>query len=150
MNGLQLVDRFVKDAFSPLAEGLKSDFLNNFDLLRDQYSIYEKEGKYVVEVAIPGLSSEEVKINVDKEHRLLKISAKKVEEEKEENEGEVIWHHKGNMNRSFSLYLPKNVILESVNADSADGQVRVSFDLQDPQELEKERMIEVPILSNKA
>lgn len=150
MNGLQLVDRFVKDTFSPLAEGLKSDFLSNFDLLRDQYSIYEKDGKYVVEVAVPGLSGQEIKVNVDKEHRLLKISAKKVEEEKEENEGEIIWHHKGKMDRSFSLYLPKNVILESVNAESRDGQVRVTFDLVDPAEAEKERMIEVPIAHNKA
>ena len=148
MNSLQVFDNFFSEAFSPLfhaKEAFNRPFFN-----QNQYSVYQKDGDYFVEMAVPGLSKDDISVNVDKEKRLLKVEGKKVEEEEKMEEEKVIWYHKGAMNQNFSLYLPKHLDLETVQAECSDGKLIVSFKVKDEEVLKQETMIEVPIMSNKA
>ena len=145
MASMQIFDNFFKEALTPLRESFPRVFFDS-----NQYSIYEKEGKYFVELAVPGLRPEDISVNVDKEKKLLKVEAKKAEEESQQEEGKITWYHKGVQNRSFSLLLPNDLKLDTVKAECVDGKLTVSFEMKNKEEIESETLLQVPILGNKA
>ncbi len=148
---LQLMNRFfshpvIEDWFEPKPFFGILDSNNVWNT--NHYSIYEKEGKFIVELAVPGLKDEDIQTYVDKKTRVLNVSIKKTTEEKEEKENKVIWHHKGQMNRSFSLALPDRVNIEDVSAVCKDGQLIITFSQKTAEEEKKASIVEINI--NKA
>lgn len=144
MTNLQIVDNFFREALAPFRDLPKSFFDSG------NYSIYEKGNQYFVELAVAGLSSDDISVNLDKKERILKVEAKKVEEEKEESDQEITWYHKGVQNKNFVLRLPDYLKLDQIEAKCVDGKLTVSFEMMDSEEIENINLIQVPILGNKA
>jgi len=101
--------------------------------------VCENEQEIKVLVNLPGLKKEDVKIDVDEEHRSLTVSGK-VEKEKEENE---TYHCVERSHGSFSrtVFLPANVDLEAIKANLEYGVLKVSV----PKKIEQKKVRSISI-----
>jgi len=80
--------------------------------------IREENDAFYVDAEVPGLSAEEVKVDVEK--NVLTLSGeRKVEKEEKEGTFRRVERHYGSFSRSFSL--PETVDTESISADLRDG-----------------------------
>lgn len=86
--------------------------------------VYEKDGNFVVECALPGLKKEDVEIEVDENS--LTISAKHKEEKVDEN---ARYHYRELRRGAFSrrLTFPHEIDPDKVTADYADGMVKITL-----------------------
>ncbi|MFX0133073.1 MAG: Hsp20/alpha crystallin family protein [Candidatus Hodarchaeota archaeon] len=84
----------------------------------------EEENHYILETEIPGLSKDEISIEIKDKH--VEIKGEKIEHEVEE-EGEYL--HKERSKTSFyrSLYLPSEIDAEKVEAKSENGILTITF-----------------------
>ena len=117
---LNRFDTFFDDAFGSL---LKTDFYNE-GRLSPSVDVYEKNDEYVINAEIPGLSKEEIKIDV--KDGSLTISGEKKYEDKNEDENYIrVERRSGKFERTFNL--PENVNAESVSASYKNGVLQVSL-----------------------
>ncbi len=127
------------------------DVFGNFDRIFDSFfndstigktssprvDIQEKDGAYVLEAELPGLSEKDVEVKVD--DNLLTISSKNETEKSEEQNGYIL---KERRHSSFvrSFVLPKDVNRDSIEAHFADGLLSLTLN-KTPET--KPKMIEV-------
>ena len=110
------------------------DFLSDVETLGMNCDIYDKDGKYHIEMDIPGFKKDEIKIECHK--GTITISAKKVFN-KEEHEGKKFIRHErryNNVERSFYL---GDIDEENINASFNDGILNITV----PTTKEKEKRI---------
>ncbi len=118
--GIRLFEPFIDNAFGSL---LSRDYYDE-DRLSPSVDVYEKSDKYVINAEIPGLSKEEIKIDV--KDGALTISGEKKYEEKKEDENYIrVERRYGKFERRFNL--PENVNVESVSANYKNGVLEVSL-----------------------
>ena len=80
--------------------------------------IREENDAFYVDAEVPGLSAEDVKVDVEK--NVLTLSGeRKVEKEEKEGTFRRVERHYGSFTRSFSL--PETVDTDSISADLRDG-----------------------------
>ena len=85
-------------------------------------NFFEKDGKYHVTADLPGLSKEDISVNVDK--GLLTITGKKEESKEEEGASYYLKEsHSGSFSRSFRL--PGEVQEDKVEATFKDGVLKL-------------------------
>ena len=141
MNALTVFDNFFKSPFM--------DTFNQFDTVFPKvdknYSVYERDGKFFIEYSMPGLEEQDINVKINKEDRKLIVVGKKSSEEDQTDENEVTWHHRGNLNYSFNMFLPEKLNLEKVNAEYISGQIQISFELQDIEAIQKDAVIDVKV-----
>ncbi len=127
-NNSNAVDRFpfVPATFSDFF----SDFLNEDTLQRDFFksvpavNIMERDNDFMIELAVPGMSKDAFKIEVDK--GVLTISAEKKEEKKDENSRFTRKEFSySSFKRSFSL--PEHVNTENIAAEYKEGVLMLSL-----------------------
>jgi HSP20 family protein len=110
-----LIDRFFNDSLSRTG-GSAYSFVPKVDIL-------ENEKAYEINVAVPGLSKEDFKIDLN--DNFLTISGeRKFSKEKKENNLHVVETQYGNFSRSFSL--PENVDASKISAKYADGILEIN------------------------
>lgn len=108
-------------------------------LSRPAVNIIEQKDGYRLEVAAPGLSKEDFKINVEKDE--LTISAKK-EWNKEEGEKTIRKEfHYYEFTRSFTL--PETVNVENIAAAYENGVLRITLPLKEVAQVETKKVIEI-------
>ena len=127
------------------------DAFGNFDRIFDSFfndstvgrtsqprvDIQEKDGAYVLEAELPGLSEKDVEVKVN--DNLLTISSKSEDEKTEERDGYILKERKhSSFARSFVL--PKDVDRDSIDAHFADGLLSLTLN-KTPET--KPKMIEV-------
>ena len=84
--------------------------------------IRESDGKFLIEVEVPGFKSEEVHVSVD--DRILSIEGERVSESKEEKEGYIrTERQRGRFVRRFTL--PSAVQSEDIAASVKDGVLTI-------------------------
>jgi HSP20 family molecular chaperone IbpA len=98
--------------------------------------LYNKDGTYVVEVALPGLDKKDVSIDVD--GNCLTVSGK-YSKETEETEKDKRYHYrelrKGSFSRSVSF--PENIDPAKVNATFDTGMLKIEIPALRPAETKK-------------
>ncbi|MBL7857812.1 MAG: Hsp20/alpha crystallin family protein [Cyclobacteriaceae bacterium] len=105
-----LIDRFFNESLSR-AGGSAYSFVPKVDIIED-------EKAYEIQMAVPGLSKEDFKIDLN--DNFLTISGeRKFSREKKENNYYAIETQYGNFSRSFSL--PENVDVNKINAKYNNG-----------------------------
>jgi HSP20 family protein len=110
-----LIDRFFNDSLSRTG-GSAYSFVPKVDIL-------ENETAYEINVAVPGLSKEDFKIDLN--DNFLTISGeRKFSKEKKENNLHVIETQYGNFSRSFSL--PENVDASKIGAKYNNGILEIT------------------------
>jgi HSP20 family protein len=85
--------------------------------------LYEKDGRYVVEAAMPGLKRDD--INIEIADNRLTLSAKRQENKTEESER---YHYREVRRGAFSrsIAFPREIDAEKVEAEYKDGMLRVT------------------------
>jgi len=86
----------------------------------------EDENNYMVEIDLPGVKKEDVKVNIDPEKRTLTISGeRKFKEEIKKEDYYKIESSYGKFMRTFSL--PENVDLENIDAKTQEGVLHITL-----------------------
>jgi HSP20 family protein len=86
----------------------------------------EDENAYVVEVDLPGVKKEDIKVNIDPEKRTLSISGeRKFKEEVKKEDYYKIESSYGKFMRTFSL--PENVDADNIDAKTEDGVLTITI-----------------------
>lgn len=110
-----LIDRFFSDSLARTG-GSSYSFVPKVDIL-------ENDKAYEISVAVPGLSKEDFKIDLN--DNFLTISGeRKFSKEKKEHNLHVVETQYGNFSRSFSL--PENVDASKISAKYADGILEIT------------------------
>lgn len=92
------------------------------------YSIFKHNDKgiWTIELLFPGLSEEEIQVQVDLESRQLTIEGKKTENLKEEKES-ITYTKRALLDRHYSFYMDEKFDLESMSAHYDKGILRLEF-----------------------
>jgi len=86
----------------------------------------EDENAYVVEVDLPGVKKEDIKVNIDQEKRTLTVSGeRKFKNEVKKEDYYKIESSYGKFLRTFSL--PENVDAENIDAKTEDGVLHITL-----------------------
>ena len=94
------------------------------EAFRVAVDIREENDAFYVDAEVPGLSAEDVKIDVEK--NVLTLSGeRKVEKEEREGTYRRVERHYGGFSRSFSL--PETVDTDSISADLKDGVLELKL-----------------------
>ena len=104
-------------------------------------NIFENLPNFVVELAVPGLKKEDFTIEIEED--TLKISSKRVEEKKEENNDSRVRRREFNytsFERSFKL--PENIKAEDIQANYENGVLRVTLPKMEEKKALK-KMVEI-------
>lgn len=105
-------------------------------------NIKETEKDYTLEMAVPGLKREDIKVNLEKS--VLTISFDKKEEHKEEEKGRYTrreFYHES-FSRSFTL--PEGEIdEEKISGDYKDGILTIVLPKKNKEEVKVSRLIEI-------
>lgn len=133
MSALRLFDDFFNRSVQDFFD---RDFLNG-----DQPSVnvIEKEDKYLVEVAAPGMKKEHFDVQV--ENGLLRIKAE-AEHKKEEEEENYMRREFSYQSFERSFVLPEHIDSEAMEANYEDGVLTVSLPKKEVT-VAKRKMIEV-------
>mmetsp|Transcript_37291 Transcript_37291/g.52019 ORF Transcript_37291/g.52019 Transcript_37291/m.52019 type:complete len:144 (-) Transcript_37291:141-572(-) len=124
------------DAF-PLARSSSNEL---FKASAMRMNLKEDSKSYEATVEVPGISKEEIKVNVD-ENDVLTISAEhNVEKEKEDEK--VHWHERSSGFMSRSIKLPEHVASDDINCKLADGILTVTIPKK-TEEKKKVRQIQI-------
>jgi len=133
----------------PKLDSIWDDFLNRDIFKRGMdlgttmpaVNTRETENAYSLEVAIPGLKREDLKIDLDKD--TLTISSER-KDEKEEKDGERITRREfsySSFQRSFQL--PENVRKEDISAEYSDGILRLTLPKTENTPATEKKQIEI-------
>lgn len=115
-----------------------NDFFDDFAPIKEntmKCDIYEKEGKYHIEMDIPGFDKKDIKIEA-KEDSLI-ISAEKNSENKVDDENKNYIHRErsyGKYERSFYL---KNLDSNNIEAEFNNGVLKIIVPKKDENEAKK-------------
>ena len=115
---------FFDDFFKPLNEWFDNSNFRNPVMNMPAVNITEQKGEYLVSLAVPGMTKEDFKIDVD--GNMLTISSEK-EESKEEKDKTFTRkeYNYSSFRRSFTL--PDEVNKEKIDARYEDGELKISL-----------------------
>ncbi len=86
----------------------------------------EDEKSYTVEVDLPGIKKEDIKVNIDPENNTLTISGeRKFKNEVKKDDYYTLESNYGKFLRTFTL--PENVNVEQIDAKSEDGVLNLTL-----------------------
>jgi len=97
-------------------------------------NIVNNENAFILEMAAPGYSKEEISINL--EQQLLKISAETKENQTDDNKYLRREFSLNGLSRSFTL--PKNIDTEKISADFRDGILKITLPRKQEDVIKKE------------
>jgi HSP20 family protein len=112
--------------------GILNDFFGNEWVERQTVAspavnVIENDRSYQVEIATPGLTKEDLRVDVHEDNRLV-VSVEKKTETKEEDKGNKYLRHEFTRS-SFRqvMVLPENVNTESIHAKVEDGVLHIDI-----------------------
>ncbi len=86
----------------------------------------EDDKTYVIELDLPGIKKENIKVNIDSENHILSISGeRKFKDEVKKEDYYKIESSYGKFMRTFSL--PDNVNVENIDAKTEDGVLHITL-----------------------
>ena len=128
-NGLDIFDDVFADSFFSEKENriMRTD-------------LKEKEGKYYLEIDIPGFDKEDIKIELQDGY--LTISAEK-DDEKEEKHAKYLKRERFSGMCSRSYYVGDNVKEEDIKANFKNGILTVEFPKEQEKKIEEKKYIPI-------
>lgn len=121
-----------------LSTGL-GEVLDHVPVARPKTNIVEHDEAYVLEMTVPGMNKDNIQLEVENNTLMVQGS---VEERKDDEESPNFYRREfriGAFKRSFEL--PKNVDVESIDANYKDGILLIR--LPKMEKLESKRLIEI-------
>jgi len=119
----ELEKRLLSAVSAPTAAESDKEVVNAFV---PSVNTREDENNYMVEIDLPGVKKEDIKVNIDPEKRTLTISGeRKFKEEVKKEDYYKIESSYGKFMRTFSL--PENVDLENIDAKTVEGVLHITL-----------------------
>ena len=122
-----LMDDFMPQNFSSMLDRFFQDSVNQRQRMSDfspQVDTCETENGYEIELSVPGLKKEDIRIELQ-EGRLTISGERKFQNENREKRYHVVESQYGSFTRSFQL--PNNIDPAAINAEFQDGILRLSI-----------------------
>lgn len=120
-----------------IADIVGSDFTTN----QPSVNITEEDDKFVLELAVPGLSKENFNVEIDKDQLI--VSAEHKAENAETEEGKFTRREFNFSSFKRSFYLPKTVDKSSVDASYNDGLLAISLSKTEEAKEKEPTVIEI-------
>lgn len=128
-NGLDIFDEVFTDPFF----GEKENKIMKTDLK-------EKDGKYMLEIDVPGYDKEDIKIELQDGY--LTVSAEK-NEEKEDKHAKYLKRERFSGMCSRSYYVGENVSEEDIKANFKNGILKIEFPKEPEKRIEEKKYIPI-------
>ena len=128
-NGLDIFDEVFADPFF----GEKENKIMKTDLK-------EKDGKYMLEIDVPGYDKEDIKIELNEGY--LTVSAEK-NEEKEDKHAKYLKRERFTGMCSRSYYVGENVSEEDIKANFKNGILKIEFPKEPEKRIEEKKYIPI-------
>lgn len=128
-NGLDIFDEVFADPFF----GEKENKIMKTDLK-------EKDGKYMLEIDVPGYDKEDIKIELQDGY--LTVSAEK-NEEKEDKHAKYLKRERFTGMCSRSYYVGENVSEEDIKANFKNGILKIEFPKEPEKRIEEKKYIPI-------
>ena len=107
-------------------------------------NVSESDKNYELELCVPGLSKEDLSINIDSDNNLIVEMAKKEEKKDERKERHYIRHEFSQLQFKQVFTLPENVKKEAIEATVQHGVLRINLPkLQEEEKKAQMRQIEI-------
>jgi HSP20 family protein len=119
------------------------DFMNNFfENKSPAVNVVENKKEYRIEIAAPGLSKDDFKVDVDKNR--LEISAEKKTEHEEKNDDDQFLRREFSYT-SFvrSFVLPEGIDTDGISAKQKDGVIEIKLPKKSGAKEEQKKRIEI-------
>ncbi|MEX0823674.1 MAG: Hsp20/alpha crystallin family protein [Balneolaceae bacterium] len=118
------------DVFGKRFSDIMDEFFNDAVATRNRsfapsIDISETNKKYLIDVEIPGMTKDDIDLNIEN-NRLTISGERKFENEEKNKQYHRVETHYGTFTRSFQL--PDNVKKDSINATYKDGILNISID----------------------
>ncbi len=123
--------------------------LMNWDNFTDEGSmpkmnVSESDKNYELELCVPGLSKEDLSINIDSDNNLIVEMSKKEEKKDERKERHYLRHEFSQLQFKQIFTLPENVKKEAIEATVQHGVLRINLPkLQEEEKKAQMRQIEI-------
>ncbi|HDJ30428.1 MAG TPA: Hsp20/alpha crystallin family protein [bacterium] len=104
--------------------------------------IYEKDGKVIAEVELPGVDPKNIEVEV--KNNILKVEAKSETSKEEKKKG----YYRRELSRGYyqrAVPLPVEVIDEKAEAEYADGILTITIPKAKPEKKEKAKKIKIKV-----
>lgn len=130
----------------------RKDFIDDmFDWTKDPFwgrkenkfmrtDIKEKDGKYILEIDVPGYNKDNIKIELDNGYLIVTAEANK---SNEENKDGYIHQERFFGTCSRSYYVGENIKQEEIKASFKNGILEVSFPKEEQEKIESKKYIEI-------
>jgi HSP20 family protein len=141
-----LMDDFMPQTFSTMLDRFFQDSVSQRQRMADfspQVDTCETENGYEIELALPGLKKEDVRIELQ-EGRLTVSGERKFRNENKDKRYHVVETQYGTFSRSFQL--PNNIDPAAINAEFQDGVLRLNV----PKDQQKTRKHQIEIKESSA
>lgn len=126
-------ERIFDDFFGDFDNFFLSPFEYKFPEIRfPLMDLKDEENQYVLKTEIPGLSKENINIEVRKD-RFVEIKGEKEEHMVEEEEGSYIHKERGKTSFHRHIHLPSEVDAENIDAKLENGVLTVTFPKKKPE-----------------
>jgi len=116
---------FRADPFDILDNVFDKDYFSGADARCPAVDVREKDGHYLIEAELPGVSEKDLKLEL--KDGLLTLSSEKKEENKEEKDGKWIRKERRESYFSRSFELPEDADGEKIEAKFKDGLLTVEL-----------------------
>ena len=119
---------------------------DNFDEegVMPKMNVSESDKNYELELCVPGLSKEDLSINIDSDNNLIVEMAKKEEKKDEGKERHYLRHEFSQLQFKQIFTLPENVKKEAIEATVQHGVLRINLPkLQEEEKKAQMRQIEI-------
>ncbi len=123
MNELSIFNSLVNDVLGGNAPEFYTSAVSS-----PRVDVLENKNGYEIQMELPGRCEKDVNIELDQDKlKISSVEEKKDKAEKTEEAGKYILRERSCRKFERSFYLPKNVDLESINANFKNGVLTVSM-----------------------
>lgn len=134
MRTIRRYQPWLPDVFNDFFD---NDWLPKTSATSPAINVIENETEYKVQLAAPGMTKEDFKINIDEDGNLVVSMEKQLENKEEKDEGRYLRREFSYTKFAQTMILPENVDKDKIEAKVEHGVLTVNIPKINPEDLKK-------------
>jgi len=118
-----------------------NDWMERANRTAPAINVYETEKEYTVELAAPGMTKDDFKVNLDEDENLVIAMEKKSQDDKKDKEGRYLRREFSYNKFEQTMILPDDVNKEGINAKVEHGVLKIELPKLQASELKKNQRV---------